>query len=98
MLSSLTDCQVTERCALIVVARIIVVSSKHHVTRLTATVGLSSYVVLLVLADVYGKFVHSTWRTSAVECLADYFAGDAARSSEGLTTYAKLFASVIGPR
>ena len=49
------DCQVTERCALIVVARIVLVPGKRHGTGTTATADLSPYVVLLVLVKAYGR-------------------------------------------
>ena len=49
------DCQVTERCALIVVARIVLVPGRRHGTGTTATADLSPHVVLLVLANAYGR-------------------------------------------
>ena len=45
----------TERCALFVVARIVLVPGKRHETHPTAMVELSPYVVLLVLANAYGR-------------------------------------------
>ena len=55
MSESFPDCQVTERCALIVVARIVCVPGRRHGTGTTATAYLSPYVVLLVLANAYGR-------------------------------------------
>ena len=55
MSASFFDCQVTERCALIVVARIVLVPGRRHGTGTTATADLSPYVVLLVLANAYDR-------------------------------------------
>ena len=54
MSASFPDCQVTECCALIVVARIVLVPGRRHKTGPTATAELSPYVALLVLANAYG--------------------------------------------
>ena len=53
MSSSFPDCQVTERCALVVMCRIVLVQGKSHETGSTATANLSPYVVLLVYANSY---------------------------------------------
>ena len=45
----------TERCALIVVARIVLVPGRRHGTGAAATTELSPYVALLVLANAYGR-------------------------------------------
>ena len=55
MSSSFPDCQVTERCALVVVPCIVLVSGKRHGTETTATADFTPYVVLLVLANAYGR-------------------------------------------
>ena len=55
MLSSFPDCQVTERCALLVVARIVLVPCMRHGTVTTGTVDLSFYMALLVLAKACGR-------------------------------------------
>ena len=55
MSASFHDCQMTERCALIVVACIVLVPGRRHETGTTATAILSPYVVLLVLANAYGR-------------------------------------------
>ena len=53
MSASFPDCQVTERCALIVVARIVLIPGRRHGTGTTATAELYPYVVLLVFAKAY---------------------------------------------
>ena len=55
MSAGFPDCQVTERCALIVVARIVLVPGRRHGTGTTATADFFPYVVLLVLANAYGR-------------------------------------------
>ena len=55
MSAGFPDCQVTERCALSVVTRIVLVPARRHRTGTTATADLSPYVMLLVLANAYGR-------------------------------------------
>ena len=47
------DCQITDRCALVVVARIVLVPG----VRRGETTVLSPYVVTLVLANAYGRVI-----------------------------------------
>ena len=54
MSASFPDCQVTKRCALIVVARVLV-PGRRHGTGTTATAELSTYVALLVFANASGQ-------------------------------------------
>ena len=55
MTPNFTDYQVTERCALIVVACIVLVPGRRHGFGATATAELSPYVALLVLAKAYSR-------------------------------------------
>ena len=55
MTASFPDCQVNERCALIVLARILLVPGRRHKSGETATAELFPYVALLVLANAYGR-------------------------------------------
>ena len=55
MSASFPDCQVTERCTLVVTSLIVFVSGRRHGTGTIATEDLSLYVMLLVLANANGR-------------------------------------------
>ena len=88
------DCQITDRCALIVVARIVLITG----ARRGNTTNLSPYLAMLVLANLYGRVIafYATMDRGYVPPagLQDFSSGN----SEGLEIHAKLPGGISWPQ
>ena len=90
MLSSATDNQITERCAVIVVSRVVLVPDSSPET----TVHLSPHMALLVVANAYGR-VLVYYVAEERCCQTGRLVNNLARSSKGLERHAELLVGVL---